>query len=242
MLNLFFYILMVLLITFICILFLSFFIIEMCHLFELKKIQKTNVKKYKNITPQELSKNIYSSDYISQEILEKNLKTAYEEYRYQNSLLQTKSSFFFTVQSVFGGLFAFLYKYFNLYNNLLSFIPILFGIATILLFSNMENVNNKIANIRCYILKMEQINNQPLMNFFENGFYKQAFDTDGNIFIFFAPYICIAWVLLGVFLLFHADKYLYYILSFTSIAILIFIINVQYKAHKSYGFNDDNKE
>ena len=166
MLNLFFYILMVLLITFICILFLSFFIIEMCHLFELKKIQKTNVKKYKNITPQELSKNIYSSDYISQEILEKNLKTAYEEYRYQNSLLQTKSSFFFTVQSVFGGLFAFLYKYFNLYNNLLSFIPILFGIATILLFSNMENVNNKIANIRCYILKMEQINNQPLMNFF----------------------------------------------------------------------------
>lgn len=90
MLNLFFYILMVLLITFICILFLSFFIIEMCHLFELKKIQKTNVKKYKNITPQELSKNIYSSDYISQEILEKNLKTAYEEYRYQNSLLQTK--------------------------------------------------------------------------------------------------------------------------------------------------------
>lgn len=241
MLNLFFYILMVLLITFICILFLSFFIIEMCHLFELKKIQKTNIKKYKNITPQELSKNIYSSDYISQEILEKNLKTAYEEYRYQNSLLQTKSSFFFTVQSVFGGLFAFLYKYFNLYNNLLSFIPILFGIATILLFSNMENVNNKIANIRCYILKMEQINNQPLMNFFENGFYKQAFDTDRNIFVVFVSFIGVTWIALGILLLFNNDEYIGYILTFALIAFLMLVANEQYKAHKSYGFDNKNE-
>lgn len=242
MLNQIFFIFAVLLIALLVVLFVYFLVGMVCHITELRKMQKLNKQIYNDITPRELSKKIYSTAYISKTTLENNLKTAYEEYRYQTSLLQSKLTFFFTLQSICGGLFAFLYKVFNIYNNIFSFSAILFGLVTYFLFSNMENVNNKIANIRCYILKMEQINNQPLMNFFENGFYKQAFDTDRNIFIFFAPYICIAWVLLGVFLLFHADKYLYYILSFTSIAILIFIINVQYKAHKSYGFNDDNKE
>lgn len=213
-----------------------------CHITKLRKMQKLNKQIFNDITPRELSKKIYSTAYISQKTLENNLKTAYEEYRYQNSLSQTKSSFFFTVQSVFGGLFAFLYKYFNLYNNLLSFIPILFGIATILLFSNIENVNNKIANIRCYILKMEQINNQPLMNFFENGFYKQAFDTDRNIFVVFVSFIGVTWIALGILLLFNNDKYICYILAFALIAFLMLVTNEQYKAHKSYGFNDDNKE
>lgn len=240
MLNQIFFIFAVLLIALLVVLFVYFLVGMVCHITELRKMQKLNKQIYNDITPRELSKKIYSTAYISKTTLENNLKTAYEEYRYQTSLLQSKLTFFFTIQSICGGLFVFLYKDFNIYNNIFSFSAILFGLVTYFLFSNMENVNNKIANIRCYILKMEQINNQPLMNFFENGFYKQAFDTDRNIFVVFVSFIGVTWIALGILLLFNNDEYIGYILAFALIAFLMLVANEQYKAHKSYGF--DNKK
>lgn len=192
----------IILIIFSIILFLYFFIVALRHLCKLIKMKKANIKKYKNLTPRKLNKIIYSTKYVSQNTIEKNLSTAYEEFRFQNSLLNSKLSFFFTIQSIFGGLFAFIYANLDIYNNSLASISFLFAVSSFLLFNNIENINNKIANIRCYILNMEQLNNQPLMNFFENGFYKQNFDSDRNILVFFTFFIIMAWVCLGIFFLF----------------------------------------
>lgn len=226
----------------IIIIFLYFFVRAICYFFEIKKFQRINNIKFTNTTYNQLYKHIYHIEYINSMVIKENLQIAYQEYQHQNSLLQSKISFFFTLQAIFGGLFTFMYKEVCIYNNIFSFMPILFGFATLLLFSNLENTNNKIANIQFYIIRMEQLLNQPLMNFFENGFYKQNYDSDKNILVLFIPFIIIAWILLGVYLLFYQEKNIVFIFIFFIIIIFMIIINWQYKAQKSYGFDDDKQK
>lgn len=83
---------------------------------------------------------IYKKKVVENIVLDKHLDAAYEEYRHQNSILLKKAAFYFSLQVIFGGLFAFAFKYFYDYLNILFFIPLLFGITTFLLFSNMEKV------------------------------------------------------------------------------------------------------
>lgn len=242
MLNSFIAIIAALISVFIGIFFLYYLIREICHFFELKKIQRLNNNKYINTTPQQLYEQIYLTEYVNQITLGENIQTAYQEYNHQQSLLQSKISFFYTMQTIFGTFFTFIFKTFVIHNNVLAFIPICFGVATFILFSNIENSNNKIANIRFYILRMEQLINQPLMNFFDNGFYKQNFDSDRNVLILFIPFIIISWILLGVCLLFYRDEYIEVIFIIAAVVLFMIMVNWQYNAHKSYGFNNDTEK
>lgn len=211
------------------------FIIVIYYNYKLISLQKMNNNIYIDTSPKQLYGKIYTITYLNPMDLKEHLKIAYQEYQHQTSLLQSKISFFFTLQAIFGGLFTFIYKEVCIYNNIFSYIPIMFGLATFLLFSNMENTNNKITNIKFYIFKLEKLIDHPLMNFFENGFYKQNFDSDRNILTLFIIFISIAWVFIGVYFLFLN----YFIAFIASYLFLIMIIHKQYKAQKSYGFDDD---
>ena len=175
----------VLLITFISVFTVAMFMLTISRFKDLSKINKENKEALSKISFDNFFERIYKKKVVENIVLDKHLEAAYEEYRHQNSILLKKAAFYFSLQVIFGGLFAFILTSFYNYINILFFIPLLFGITTFLLFSNMENVYNKIANIRIYIRQVESYKKQHLMDFFENGFYKQNYDDDRNLFAIF---------------------------------------------------------
>lgn len=232
----------VLLITFISVFTAAMFMLTISRFNELSKINKKNKEALRKISFDDFFEKIYHKKVVENIVLDKHLEAAYEEYRHQNSILLKKAVVYFSLQAIFGGLFAFAFKYFYDYLNILFFIPLLFGIATFLLFSNMENVYNKIANIRIYIRQIESYKKQHLMDFFENGFYKQNYDDDRNLFAIFTAFIAPVWIFIGVFILSSKDiKELAVLLIFTLIILMASLANWQYKNRKEYKLLDKDK-
>ncbi len=232
----------VLLISFISVFTAAMFMLTISRFKELSKINKKNKEALRKISFDDFFEKIYHKKVIENIVLDKHLNIAYEEYRHQNSILLKKAAFYFSMQIIFGGLFAFALKYFYDYINILFFLPLLFGIVTFLLFSNMENVYNKISNIRIYIRQIESYKKQHLMDFFENGFYKQNYDDDRNLFAIFTSFIAPVWILIGVFILFSKDmKELAALLIFTLVIIMASLANWQYKNRKEYKLLDKDK-
>lgn len=176
--------------------------------YKLTKIQKILNKVVINTTSQELYKEIYPVVSVSnhQIVLKETLQIAYQEYRHQNTILQSKISFFYTLQAIFGGLFTFVYTTVDMNFYLFQCLPIIFGFASWLLYKNLKNTTSIIDNIRLYIFRAEQLTNQPLIYFFENGIYKQNFDNDKNIVSLFMPLISIAWFCVGIYCLFFMNQ------------------------------------
>ncbi len=109
----------------------------------------------------------------------------------------------------------------------------------------MENVYNKIANIRIYIYirQKESYKKQHLMDFFENGFYKQNYDDDRNLFAIFTAFIAPVWIFIGVFILSSKEmKELAALLIFTLVIIMASLANWQYKNRKEYKLLDKDKK
>lgn len=233
----------VLLITFLSVFTAAMFILTLCRFKDLSKINKENKEALGKISFDNFFERIYKKKVVENIVLDKHLEAAYEEYRHQNSILLKKAAFYFSLQVIFGGLFAFILTSFYNYINILFFIPLLFGITTFLLFSNMENVYNKIANIRIYIRQVESHKNQHLMDFFENGFYKQNYDDDRNLFAIFTAFIAPVWIFIGVFILSSKDiKELAVLLIFTLIILMASLANWQYKNRKEYKLLDKDKK
>lgn len=233
----------VLLITFLSVFTAAMFILTLCRFKDLSKINKENKIYLREISFDNFFERIYHKKAVENIVLDKHLEAAYEEYRHQNSILLKKAAFYFSLQVIFGGLFAFILTSFYNYINILFFIPLLFGITTFLLFSNMENVYNKIANIRLYIRQVESYKKQHLMDFFENGFYKQNYDDDRNLFAIFTAFIAPVWIFIGVFILSSKDiKELAVLLIFTLIILMASLANWQYKNRKEYKLLDKDKK
>ena len=135
----------VLLITFISVFTVAMFMLTISRFKDLSKINKENKEALSKISFDNFFERIYHKKAVENIVLDKHLEAAYEEYRHQNSILLKKAAFYFSLQVIFGGLFAFILTSFYNYINILFFIPLLFGITTFLLFSNMENVYNKIC-------------------------------------------------------------------------------------------------
>lgn len=233
----------VLLITFLSVFTVAMFMLTISRFKDLSKINKENKEALSKISFDNFFERIYKKKVVENIVLDKHLEAAYEEYRHQNSILLKKAAFYFSLQVIFGGLFAFILTSFYNYINILFFIPLLFGITTFLLFSNMENVYNKIANIRIYIRQVESYKNQHLMDFFENGFYKQNYDDDRNLFTIFTAFIAPVWIFIGVFILSSKDiKELAVLLIFTLIILMASLANWQYKNRKEYKLLDKDKK
>ena len=105
----------------------------------------------------------------------------------------------------------------------------------------MENVYNKIANIRIYIRQVESYKKQNVMDFFENGFYKQNYDDDRNLFAIFTAFIALVWIFIGIFMLSKDIKELAVLLIFTLIILMASLANWQYKNRKEYKLLDKDK-
>ena len=233
----------VLLITFLSVFTAAMFILKLCRFKDVSKINKEYKEVLIKISYDNFFERIYKKKVVENIVLDKHLEAAYEEYRHQNSILLKKAAFYFSLQVIFGGLFAFILTSFYNYINILFFIPLLFGITTFLLFSNMENVYNKIANIRLYIRQVESYKKQHLMDFFENGFYKQNYDDDRNLFAIFTAFIAPVWIFIGVFILSSKDiKELAVLLIFTLIILMASLANWQYKNRKEYKLLDKDKK
>lgn len=233
----------VLLITFLSVFTVAMFMLTISRFKDLSKINKENKEALSKISFDNFFERIYKKKVVENIVLDKHLEAAYEEYRHQNSILLKKAAFYFSLQVIFGGLFAFILTSFYNYINILFFIPLLFGITTFLLFSNMENVYNKIANIRIYIRQVESYKKQHLMDFFENGFYKQNYDDDRNLFAIFTAFIAPVWIFIGVFILSSKDmKELAVLLIFTLVIIMASLANWQYKNRKEYKLLDKDKK
>lgn len=232
----------VLLVTFLSVFTAAMFMLTISRFKDLSKINKENKEALSKISFDNFFERIYKKKVVENIVLDKHLEAAYEEYRHQNSILLKKAAFYFSLQVIFGGLFAFAFKYFYDYLNILFFIPLLFGITTFLLFSNMENVYNKIANIRIYIRQVESYKNQHLMDFFENGFYKQNYDDDRNLFAIFTAFIALVWIFIGIFMLSKDIKELAVLLIFTLIILMASLANWQYKNRKEYKLLDKDKK
>lgn len=232
----------VLIITFISVFTAAMFMLTVSRLKDLSKINKKNKEALNKISFDNFFEKIYHKKVVESIVLDKHLDTAYEEYRHQNSILLKKAAFYFSLQIIFGGLFVFALKYFYAYIDMLFFLPLLFGITTFLLFSNMENIYNKIANIRIYIRQIENYKKQNLMDFFENGFYKQNYDDDRNLFALFTSFIAPVWIFIGVFMLSNNLKELAVLLIFTTVLTLASIANWQYKNRKEYRLLEKDKK
>ena len=232
----------VLLVTFLSVFTAAMFILTLCRFKDLSQVNKKNKKALSEISFDNFFERIYKKKVVEYIVLDKHLEAAYEEYRHQNSILLKKAAFYFSLQVIFGGLFAFAFKYFYDYLNILFFIPLLFGITTFLLFSNMENVYNKIANILIYIRQVVSYKKQHLMDFFENGFYKQNYDDDRNLFAIFTAFIAPVWIFIGIFMLSKDIKELAVLLIFTLIILMASLANWQYKNRKEYKLLDKDKK
>lgn len=232
----------VLLITFISVFTAAMFILTISRFKELSRINKKNKEALNKISFDNFFEKIYHKKVVENIVLDKHLDTAYEEYRHQNSILLKKAAFYFSMQIIFGVLFAFALKYFYDYIDILFFLPLLFGITTFLLFSNMENAYNKITNIRIYIKQIENYKKQYLMDFFENGFYKQNYDDDRNLFALFTSFTAPVWIFISVFMISKNLKELAALLIFTAVITTASIANWQYKSRKEYKLLDKDKK
>lgn len=130
----------VLLITFLSVFTVAMFMLTISRFKDLSKINKENKIYLREISFDNFFERIYHKKAVENIVLDKHLEAAYEEYRHQNSILLKRAASYFSLQVIFGGLFAFILTSFYNYINILFFIPLLFGITIFLLFSNMEKV------------------------------------------------------------------------------------------------------
>lgn len=230
-----------LLVMFISVFTAGLFVYTFGRISDLSKINKANKEALQKMTAEDFFVKIYHKKLVENLVIDKNLDIAYEEYRYQNSIFLKKAVFYFLIQIIFLITFIFIMKYINHYQNFFFFIPIIFGTATLLLFSNLENVYNKLANIRLYIKKIEDYKKHNLMDFFENGFYKQKFNDDRNIFITFISLAAPLWLFAGIFLAAKNLHKLSLLLMITAAFLFAAIIYWQYKNRKEYKLIEKNK-
>ena len=79
------------------------------------------------------------------------------------------------------------------------------------------------------------------MDFFENGFYKQKFNDDRNIFITFISLAAPLWLFAGIFLAAKNLHKLSLLLMITAAVLFAAIIYWQYKNRKEYKLIEKNK-